>query len=109
MPQLPSHSPTAAGHLNDEMPTTPDATVIQADLLIPGRGETLEAGSVVIAESKIKFVGSPDKVPAKYRSITPFHVLVLMPGLWACHVHYFEYQGASAMSLSLVPDIWLVV
>ncbi|KAL5093935.1 hypothetical protein Trisim1_009409 [Trichoderma cf. simile WF8] len=88
MPQLPSHSTTTAGHLNNEIPvTTPDATVIQADLLIPGRGEPLKPGTVAISESKIRFIGSPDKVPAKYRSITPLHVPVLMPGLWDCHVH----------------------
>ncbi|KAH0524338.1 hypothetical protein TsFJ059_006866 [Trichoderma semiorbis] len=93
MPQLPSQSTTSAGHMHDEMRvTTPDATVIQADLLIPGRGEPLRPGTVVIAESKIKLVGSPDKVPAEYRSITPFHVPVLMPDLWDCHVHYFGME-----------------
>ncbi|KAL6822771.1 hypothetical protein J3E69DRAFT_381916 [Trichoderma sp. SZMC 28015] len=93
MPQLPSHSTTTAGHLNDEMPvTTSDTTVIQANLVIPGRGEPLKPGSVVIAKSKINFVGSPDKAPAEYRSITSIHVRVLMPGLWDCHVHYFGME-----------------
>ncbi|EHK17286.1 uncharacterized protein TRIVIDRAFT_42415 [Trichoderma virens Gv29-8] len=91
------------GQLDDAtLVTAPDViTVVQSDLLIPGRGEPLRPGTVVIAESKIKFVGRPDEIPAEYRSITPFHVPVLMPGLWDCHVHYFAMDMGTSVSAGL--------
>ncbi|KAL7906473.1 hypothetical protein GGI35DRAFT_487631 [Trichoderma velutinum] len=100
--QLPSHYGTTASQLSDEtLVTAPDVTVIQSDILIPGRGEPLRPGTVVIVESKIKFVGRTDEVPAEYRSITPFNVPVLMPGLWDCHVHYFAMDMDTSVSSSL--------
>jgi imidazolonepropionase-like amidohydrolase len=65
----------------------------QSDLLIPGRGEPIKHGAVILHERKIDWVGTQSSIPAKYKALEFTHVPVLMPGLWDCHVHYF---GASA-------------
>jgi imidazolonepropionase-like amidohydrolase len=67
---------------------------IKASLLIPGRGEPIKNGAVVIHEDIIDWVGPQSKIPAKYSAIPFAHVSYLMPGLWDCHVHYFG-AGAS--------------
>jgi imidazolonepropionase-like amidohydrolase len=62
---------------------------IKASILIPGRGEPLEDGAVVIHEDKIAWVGFQSALPHKYKSIAFIQIPVVMPGLWDCHVHYF--------------------
>ncbi|KAI9736064.1 MAG: hypothetical protein M1818_006240 [Claussenomyces sp. TS43310] len=61
---------------------------IKADLLIPGRGEPLEHGAVVIDQEKLAWVGPQSCIPSIYASIPYVSVPVVMPGLWDCHVHY---------------------
>jgi hypothetical protein len=62
---------------------------IKCSLLIPGRGEPIKDGAVVIHEDKIDWVGPQSKLPVKYSAIPFAQVSYLMPGLWDCHVHYF--------------------
>ena len=58
---------------------------IDAEVLIPGRGEPIADGSVVTDAGKILYVGPRGGAPAMHA----LHVPVVMPGLWECHGHFF--------------------
>lgn len=61
---------------------------IDAELLIPGRGEPIKNGSLISSDTRIIFVGEKENLPQSYIDLSPFQVRVLMPGLWDCHVHF---------------------
>ena len=60
---------------------------IEADLLIPGRGDPIEHGAVVLVSGKITYAGpatdAPDTPDADV-TVVP----VVMPGVWECHAHF---------------------
>lgn len=61
---------------------------IKADVLIPGRGEPINDGLVVIESATISYAGTASQgPPTSGASVT--EVPVLMPGLWDCHAHLF--------------------
>lgn len=70
-------------------PEPPKLSGIKTGLLIPGRGEPIKNGAVVIHEGKIAWVGLQSALPIKYSALAFTEVPVLLPGLWDCHVHYF--------------------
>lgn len=88
-------------------PAGPKAQRVDADLLIPGRGEPIKNAALIYEEvetasskGKILFVGKSDEVPSKYVNVkTSLHVPVLMPGMWDCHVHVRRSQHLHAHSL----------
>lgn len=55
---------------------------IKSSLLIPGRGEPIKNGTVIIEGDKIAWVGHDYSLPAKYNSVSFTKVRVLLPGLW---------------------------
>ena len=60
---------------------------IEAELLIPGAGDPLENGTVILEEGAIRFSGSASEAPARSdEKVT--EVPVVMPGLWECHGHF---------------------
>jgi imidazolonepropionase-like amidohydrolase len=61
---------------------------ITAKLLVPGRGEPIHNGTVIISGTTIAYVGSLTSLPSEYVSVPITRVPVIMPGLWDCHVHY---------------------
>jgi imidazolonepropionase-like amidohydrolase len=68
---------------------------IQADLLIPGRGEPIERGAVVVDGAVITYAGTMGGAPAG-PDFEVVEVPVVMPGLWDCHAHLF---GSPSWSL----------
>ena len=60
---------------------------IEAELLIPGRGEPVLGGVVVLDGARIRYAG-----PAAMAPPTPgaavSRVLAVMPGMWDCHGHF---------------------
>ena len=64
------------------------STRIHADLLIPGRGEPVENGVVVMQGSVIIYAGAESFAPALHPDLEE-EVGVVMPGLWDCHAHIF--------------------
>lgn len=52
---------------------------ILAEVLIPGRGEPLKKGALVVKDSTIEWVGLQDEIPSEYSSIRFSRVPVLMP------------------------------
>jgi len=83
-----------------------DTHGIKADILIPGRGDPIKNGVVIIEGKKITYAGTEKSVPDKYKSINMAHVPVLMPGLWDCHIHYLglgnEYSLDAAARVPLI-------
>jgi len=59
---------------------------IDADLLIPGRGDPITNGTVVIDGGTIAYAGSSTDAPDTPKT-TATKVPVVMPGLWDCHGH----------------------
>lgn len=58
---------------------------VEADLLIPGRGEPIRDGAVIVDGALIAYAGPRAGAP---RSDGPtWRVPVVLPGLWDCHVH----------------------
>ena len=60
-------------------------TRIDADLLIPGKGDPIKNASLVWKEREIVHVGETKSLPREYVSIQSIKVPVLMPGMWDCH------------------------
>ena len=66
-----------------------DIVCIDAKLLIPGRGEPIQDGSLLVRDATIIWVGQTKELPDELSISVRMGVPVLMPGLWDCHVHYF--------------------
>ena len=60
---------------------------IEAELLIPGRGEPIEDGVVVLEEGTIAYAGPGDHAPGTPDAETTV-VPVALPGLWEAHGHF---------------------
>lgn len=68
--------------------------IVTSNLLIPGDGEPIPHGAVVVDGKTIVWVGTSDSIPsdyshAKHRSQ---HVPYMMPGLWDVHTHVFAFS-----------------
>ena len=62
------------------------ATRIDAELLIPGRGEPVTDGTVIVEGATISWVGPSARAPGVDGDRV--HVPVAMPGLWEAHAHF---------------------
>jgi imidazolonepropionase-like amidohydrolase len=72
---------------------------IDADLLIPGRGEPISDGVVLMDADKITYAGTAAGAPETPEA-SVVHVPALMPGMWECHGHFIgltnpDFQVAS--------------
>ena len=69
-------------------------TRIEASKLIPGRGDVIEGGVVVIDDTTISFAGAATDAPD-----TPNADVVktetVMPGMWECHGHFIGIYTAN--------------
>jgi imidazolonepropionase-like amidohydrolase len=74
-------------------------TRIDAGKLIPGRGDPIDNGSVVLENGKISYVGPSDAAPvvADEETITTDAV---MPGMWECHGHFIGMLSANFDEMS---------
>jgi imidazolonepropionase-like amidohydrolase len=70
---------------------------IVADLLIPGRGEPLENGTVILEAGTITYAGPTAAAPPT-PDATVTEVPVVMPGLWECHGHFSGIPRADLMA-----------
>jgi imidazolonepropionase-like amidohydrolase len=60
---------------------------IEADLLIPGRGEPVRDGVVVLEGPVISYAGTAAGAPTTPEA-TVTRATTVMPGLWDCHGHF---------------------
>lgn len=68
-------------------PTTPGTQRIEADLMIPGRGDPVTDAVVVIDGPVVAYAGPRDAAPPGTAAVEPVRVRTVMPGLWDCHTH----------------------
>ncbi|MCH8972002.1 MAG: hypothetical protein IH918_07985, partial [Acidobacteria bacterium] len=74
-------------------------TRIEATRLIPGRGEVVDNGVVIFADSAISYAGAANGAPE-----TPDADVVstdtVMPGMWECHGHFMGIYTAN------IDEVW---
>jgi imidazolonepropionase-like amidohydrolase len=74
----------------------------EADLLIPGRGDPVPDGVVVVEDATITYAGPAVTAPAT-PDATPVRAPVVMPGLWECHGHFLGTRSLDFARLPLEP------
>lgn len=78
---------------------------IVADVLIPGRGDPVDGGTVVMEHGAIAYAGAAKTAPAAGSDDEVVEAPVVMPGLWDCHSHFV---GMSLSSLDALATIDIV-
>lgn len=71
---------------------------IEATRLIPGRGDPVDNGVVVLEGDKIAYAGEAASAPATPNAETETADTV-MPGLWECHAHFMGIRGIAMEEL----------
>ena len=87
---------------------TTDSIRVEAKLLIPGRGNPVPDGCVVIHGETITYAGTLAEAPDTSGSQT-HRVPVAMPGMWDCHSHFFGTESADLTQLATTPLPMLAV
>ena len=64
------------------------ATRIVADVLIPGRGDPIEHGTVTMDRGEITYAGPTDGAPGTSSDEDVVEAPAVLPGLWDCHTHF---------------------
>jgi imidazolonepropionase-like amidohydrolase len=72
---------------------------IEADLLIPGCGEPVPDGVVVLDGSRIDYAGPAGMAPPT-PGVPVWRAATVMPGMWDCHGHFL---GARTFDLGRLP------
>ena len=75
---------------------------IEADLLVPGKGEPIRDGVVVLDGPTIAYAGPAADAPATGQASSTRAVAVL-PGLWDCHGHLLGARSLDLVRLPLEP------
>ncbi|WP_211260746.1 amidohydrolase family protein [Amycolatopsis jejuensis] len=68
---------------------------VEAEILIPGRGEPVSDGVVVFDGASISYAGAASDAP-ETPGADVTRARVVMPGLWDCHTHVTGLPGASS-------------
>lgn len=76
---------------------------IEADLLIPGRGEPVEDATVILEGAGIAYAGPSSSAPAT-PGVDVVEVPTVMPGLWECHGHFFGIPQADLILFATEPE-----
>jgi len=72
---------------------------IEAELLIPGDGEPVGDGVVIIDNSVISYAGSAGQAPSTPGAVV-HRAETVMPGMWDCHGHFL---GVRTLDLGRLP------
>src|SRR2546427_1078128 len=78
-------------------------TRIEADLLIPGRGEPIKNGCVVFDRGTIAFAGSIEDAPKAAKGAPTVSVPILMPGMWDVHGHFMGIRTPDITETTRTP------
>ena len=68
---------------------------IEADLLIPGSGEPISNGTVVLEGPRIAYTGPSEGAPKAAPSDEVLRVPAVMPGMWECHGHFMGLRSGN--------------
>lgn len=82
-------SPTTAPD-HHAAPSAASYIIIRSEVLIPGDGEPVQDGALVVESKLIVWVGNKSDIPRQYIDAKHrlYDVPYLMPGLWECHSHF---------------------
>lgn len=72
---------------------------IDADLLLPGRGEPLRPGTVLVDGAAIAYAGPPADLAADQVVVVP----TVMPGMWDAHIHFWGMERPNVEGLATTP------
>ena len=75
---------------------------IDADLLIPGRGEPVQRGTVVMDDGRITYAGPTSDAP-ETPGARVVSAPVVMPGMWECHGHFIGSRSANLRDAVIEP------
>jgi imidazolonepropionase-like amidohydrolase len=75
---------------------------IEADLLVPGRGEPVRDAVVVLDGDTIAYAGPAAAAP-ETTGATLTRAPTVMPGLWDCHAHFMGARSLDLGRLALEP------
>ena len=75
---------------------------IDAELLIPGRGEPVRDAAVVIDGATISYAGPAAGAPAA-AGVTARRAATVLPGLWDCHGHFMGSRSLDLARLAQEP------
>ena len=75
---------------------------IEAELLIPGRGQPVRGGVVVLDGARIDYAGPAGTAP-QTPGATVSRVATVMPGMWDCHGHFLGTRAFDLAPLPLEP------
>jgi imidazolonepropionase-like amidohydrolase len=75
---------------------------IEAQLLIPGRGDPVPGGVVLLDGSRISYAG-PAALAPQTPGVPTSQVPAVMPGLWDCHGHFLGTRTFDLHQLPLEP------
>ena len=75
---------------------------IEAGLLIPGGGEPVSDGAVIIDHSVISYAGPAGRAPATPGAVVQ-RAETVMPGMWDCHGHFLGMRTLDLGRLPLEP------
>ena len=76
---------------------------VDADLIIPGRGQPIKNGSMISSDGKIILVCKTDTLGPEHAKVPPITVPVLMPGMWDCHMHFMGAEKTAVDDMIMVP------
>jgi imidazolonepropionase-like amidohydrolase len=76
---------------------------IEADLLIPGRGDPVRGGVVVLDGSRIDYAG-PAAMAPQTPGVPVSRAVTVMPGMWDCHGHFLGVRNFDLGQLPLDPE-----
>jgi imidazolonepropionase-like amidohydrolase len=76
---------------------------IEAELLIPGRGDPVRGGVVVLDGARIDYAG-PAAMAPQTPDVPVSRAVTIMPGMWDCHGHFIGTRGFDLGQLPLEPE-----
>jgi imidazolonepropionase-like amidohydrolase len=76
---------------------------IEAELLIPGRGDPVRAGVVILDGSRIGYAG-PAAMAPQTPGVPVWRAAAVMPGMWDCHGHFIGTRSLDLGRLPLEPE-----
>jgi len=76
---------------------------IEADVLIPGVGDVIRNGVVIIEKDRIAFAGPAESAPRVDSDVKTYRVPAVMPGMWDVHGHFMGMPKANFDDLPRIP------
>jgi imidazolonepropionase-like amidohydrolase len=76
---------------------------IEAELLIPGRGDPVRGGVVVLDGARIGYAG-PAAMAPQTPDVPVSRAMTVMPGMWDCHGHFLGVRTFDLGQLPLDPE-----